>query len=95
MKLINVEGSKCKLDIATQYGRFPVWTSTTYEDVDFVNDEGNYRHTGWIDCTQVNHLLQHLDYYPNVFDARKERDEQGNSDRADRLYIGCTTSIME
>jgi len=74
VKVVNVERSKCKLAIKTQYGRFPSWTRTTYEDIEFVNDTGNYRHTGWIMCKQVNYLLQELNYFPNIFDARKVGD---------------------
>ena len=94
MKLVNVEGSKCKFGIATQYGRFPLWTSTKYEDVEFVNDDGNYRHTGQIVCTQMNYLLQHLDYHPNVFDARKERDETIDIDKLVQSRITMITSYI-
>lgn len=73
VKLVNLEeGQKCTIRVALKYGRFPAWTSTTYDEVEFINDgNGNYHHTGWIECTQVDHLLQHLAYYPNIFDARQ------------------------
>ena len=73
VKLVNVvAGQQCKVEIKSQYGRFPAWTSTTYDKVDFVNNgDGDYHHTGWIECIQVDHLLQNLAYYPNIFDARQ------------------------
>ena len=72
LELVNVEGKKCKIGFEMQFGRFPMWTSTTYDEIEFVNDSnGHYHHSGWIECTQLNHLIQHTEYYPNIFDARQ------------------------
>ena len=63
VELIDVSGAMCTVVISTKYGRLPAWTSTSYDNVEFIFD-GVYRHTGQIDCQSVDKLLREIDYRP-------------------------------
>ena len=73
MRLIGLENQDCKLEISSKYGRFPQWETTEYPDVDFKFDE-TYYHTNYISGTAANELFDNLQYFPNVYDARKVTD---------------------